>query len=691
MENKLNKIKMVLKTILSSIQRENHNPNGLTLSEFDCFFNTYAQEFTKTLVNNGKAYTLKLFKELHNQSVRLVTKEPWSPIPFHKADKEGISTLLLPMLKHLRGDRYKDIRIILSVTRLHESIRLKPELDLNPIVTPYSGTEDLGEFEVKFLKFLQESRTSRKLHLGLPKLKGSQELIGRIRSGPNGQAIVTAHYDARAVCEDNILLQSMNKFNELLSQSHITQNMIWCRNESLNLPIERKNTGKLSLAAERAGKTRLFAIGDYWSQNSLQSLHDWLMKILKSLPCDGTYDQHSAFERILGKKVRFMASFDITKFTCRVPLRLQTIMLGYYTSHDLAQCWEGIVGNRTFRAPDKTEVTWCVGQPLGLLSSWAACTLLHHHLVWYASYIHFNDHRTFKGYQVLGDDIVIWHKGVAKAYANLLKELGIEINISKSKLYNKKKEKSPIFEFAKRLAVSNNEISGIPYDLLQVSSTSIYNYVDLVQYLVDTKLLLVSRELAPPEYLTPKGQYFLEILLWERSLGRPSWLENRLGNVFEETSLLNELRRQVAKVRIQGFQELLGRLDELCYSSDLEKELKRAGVEYSDTLIGYGSNFYHPIVHALNSVGMKMYEVLPILEDIESASGQRELSLPELTSIEYLPLPYMSAHFERPGKRNPERLRKHSQLVLTATKQLKASPFGFVLLNEPEPKDKLPG
>lgn len=693
MENKLNRIKIVLNTILSSTQRVNHNPNGLTLKEFESFFDTYAKEFMKTLDNNGKEYTLALFKELHNQSVRLVTKEPWSPIPFHKANKEGVSTLLIPVLKHLRGDRYSDIRIILSVTRLHESIRTKPKLDLNPIVTPYGGTRDLDEFATEFSEFLQNSSVTRKLYLSLPKLRGSQELIGRIRSGPNGQAIVTAHYDAVGVLQDKRLATSIQGLNALLSQSQITQNMVWCAEQSRELLQSTKLwTGRLSLAAERAGKTRLFAIGDYWSQNSLQPLHDWLMKILYRLPTDATYNQHEGFDRILSKRVRFMVSYDISKFTCRVPVRLQTIMLSYYTSHDLAQCWEGIVGARKFRAPNGEVVSWSVGQPLGLLSSWAACTLLHHHLVWLASFRHFGDHRTFKGYQILGDDIVIWHKGVAKAYACLLEELGIEINMSKSRLYNGKKKKQPIFEFAKRLGVNRHEISGIPFDLLSISTESIYNYVDLVLYLRDTRLLTGSRDLALPEYLSPKGKYLLEILLWEKSLGRPAWLEGRLGNVFEETTLLNELRKQVARVRIQGFQELIGKLDELCYSSDLEQQLQQAGVAYSDMLIGYASNFYHPIIHALNSVGMKMYETLPILEAIESAETDgRELSLPELTDIEYLPLPYMNAHFERPGKRNPERLRKHSQLVLTATKQLKGSPYGFVLLNEPEPKDHLLG
>jgi len=90
--------------------------------------------------------------------------------------------------------------------------------------------------------------------------------------------------------------------------------------------------------------------------------------------------------------------------------------------------------------------------------------------------------------------------------------LGIEINYTKSKLYDSQKEMLPIFEFAKRTCVGNHEISGIPYDFLKVSTESIYNYVDLVLYLKDTKLLVISGNLAFPKYLSDKGRYYLEIL-----------------------------------------------------------------------------------------------------------------------------------------------------------------------------------
>jgi len=678
---RLQKLKKVLVSLLKN-SKPLDSDVGLDVREFESFFDTYTTKFVKTLNSNGKEYTLNLYKQIQDQSIRIITNEEWSPILFHKSDKEGVSLQLKPILNHLRGKNYKDIRIIQSVTRIHESIRMKAVLDLTPIISEYKGIQDLGEFDLEFRKFLNDSPRTRSLRSNLPELKNNNMLIGRIRSGPNGQAIITAHYDALAVIDDKELHYSMKMYNQLVNQDWITSNMEWCASESEDLGIGEVRTGKIALASERAGKTRLFAIVDYWTQNSLQSLHDWLMKILKSLPNDSTYDQNKGFERILRLTVRWMVSYDISKFTDRIPLRLQSTMLEYYISRDLAYYWERIVGNRSFSANSIKGIMWKVGQPLGALSSWACCTLLHHHLVWFASYLHFKDHRPFHKYEVLGDDIVIWHKGVGEAYAEILNLIGVEINMLKSKAYSGHK-KEPIFEFAKRNAVNGNEITGIPYDLLLASSKSIYSFTELINFSVETKLISKERRgLALPDYLSPKGQQYLEILLWERDLERPSWLLNRFGNASEETTLLNHLRIEIAKIRLEGFQELIRKLDELVYSSNLENNLRQAGVAYSDMLIGYSSNFYHPIIHALNNTGMSMYEVLPILESIEERLVEGEiLELPELMSVEYLPLPYQNAYFERPGERNPERLRKHSQLVLTAMKRLKSTTDGFTLVN----------
>lgn len=75
-------------------------------------------------------------------------------------------------------------------------------------------------------------------------------------------------------------------------------------------------------------------------------------------------------------------------------------------------------------------VKYEVGQPMGAYSSWAMLALTHHVLVRYSARlvgIH-----NFQGYALLGDDIVIANDKVASSYLDVMKTLGVKINLSKS-------------------------------------------------------------------------------------------------------------------------------------------------------------------------------------------------------------------------------------------------------------------
>jgi hypothetical protein len=52
--------------------------------------------------------------------------------------------------------------------------------------------------------------------------------------------------------------------------------------------------GKLSTKKEAAGKVRVFAMVDVWTQSLLKPLHLALFEFLKSLPNDGTFDQNAS-------------------------------------------------------------------------------------------------------------------------------------------------------------------------------------------------------------------------------------------------------------------------------------------------------------------------------------------------------------------------------------------------------------
>jgi hypothetical protein len=70
----------------------------------------------------------------------------------------------------------------------------------------------------------------------------------------------------------------------------------------------------------------------------------------------------------------------------------------------------------------------------------------------------------FPHYAVLGDDVVIADKVVAKTYLTVMRDLGVDINLSKSLESN-----VGMAEFAKRLLDSETDYSGVgPKNVMQV-------------------------------------------------------------------------------------------------------------------------------------------------------------------------------------------------------------------------------
>lgn len=59
--------------------------------------------------------------------------------------------------------------------------------------------------------------------------------------------------------------------------------------------------GRLVSSLEGEGKRRVFAISNYVCQRLLLPVHDWAMKVLKSIPMDGTHDQLRPFFRLKGE------------------------------------------------------------------------------------------------------------------------------------------------------------------------------------------------------------------------------------------------------------------------------------------------------------------------------------------------------------------------------------------------------
>jgi hypothetical protein len=230
-----------------------------------------------------------------------------------------------------------------------------------------------------------------------------------------------------------------------------------------------KTNGRLSVKVEPAGKARVFAMVDYWTQVALKPLHTWIFGVLREIPQDGTFDQLKPVKRLL-KVVPMdqkIYSFDLSAATDRLPVLLQGLLLWQIFGRHLASTWKALLCGRSYylganhvRAAGLGNkglyLRYAVGQPMGAFSSWAMLALTHHAMVQFAAY-----RAGVKGwfglYAVLGDDVVIAHDGVARAYQEFCKEIQLGIGIAKSLVARGK-----TLEFAKKFFFRGELVSGLP-------------------------------------------------------------------------------------------------------------------------------------------------------------------------------------------------------------------------------------
>lgn len=243
----------------------------------------------------------------------------------------------------------------------------------------------------------------------------------------------------------------------------------------------RPYLGKLGLKGEAAGKLRVFAMVDPITQWSLAPLHKFLFRILSKHIMDGTFDQLKP----IGRAWRFKSlySLDLSAATDRLPMQLQKMLLkDLFKDPEFVDSWATLLVSRPYQVPRNKytslkEVYYAVGQPMGALSSWAMLAYTHHFIVQCAAWRSgiASQSSLYRDYAVLGDDIVIFNKTVAKEYLNIIKLLGVECGLAKSVL----SPKGVGLEFAKKTFYKGNNVSPTPlleFSEALLSWTTFKNY-----------------------------------------------------------------------------------------------------------------------------------------------------------------------------------------------------------------------
>ncbi|AMQ67416.1 RNA-dependent RNA polymerase [Cronartium ribicola mitovirus 3] len=367
-------------------------------------------------------------------------------------------------------DNYKDVLndpkgigiiiTLLSISRPFEGI-FEPSLsDITD--TPKTDLGIIKDLEEFLPAFFEEVVHVRKESGQLKRPKWSSWL-NNIKIAPNGVSINSSYADLDLHNEE-IIRDLFELGGDCFEKEYSSIKDYWKDPEgqkeiTKNYPIvntyKSKYLGRLAVIPSPEGKSRVIAIGDYWSQNVLFPLHNKIFGLLKRIPQDLTFAQEQGLSKIKKDRDHSYWSLDLKSATDRFPIELQRRIISYIYGESYSISWRNLMSRPFYQTiSGKSEVTYGAGQPIGIYSSWSVFTLCHHFVLYCAQ------RRSIalkKGrYVILGDDIVISDDNLAIEYKKLINLLGVEISEHKT---HKSKHS---YEIAKRWITEKGEQSPFP-------------------------------------------------------------------------------------------------------------------------------------------------------------------------------------------------------------------------------------
>jgi hypothetical protein len=427
-------------------------------------YNDYMTFYESCVKSYGFEETVKILKEINSRSRHYAAGYPRGDYSINgmwmKTIKNG--SYLPRKLRSLQRFLDEEPNTALLIPNLVYTLRVKPSNDISTLIEEEKSSfshDEIIDFE-------------RYCRVGCPKLKMSNiKHFFTCKGGPNGPSAISHAQDLVAL----MLTTFPRPFTEYIKIFHGENS--WLERifkdfsseiNNTELPIKFRNeqrqpyNAKLVFLSAPAGKTRIVYVANWWIQVCLLPMHEALMNCFYYIGNDATWDQNLGVKTITNwsLKKKKMYSFDLSAATDRWPLWHQAIVLKNCFTEDAAKAWGFLCRIKPWDETRKEHVSYKVGQPMGLLSSWAALNMSHHMVLRYLS----NRYKTSREYIVLGDDIVIADKNLADRYVEYMTKLGVSINRSKSLICEEGKPFSA--EFARNIIRDGRSVGCVSPNIL---------------------------------------------------------------------------------------------------------------------------------------------------------------------------------------------------------------------------------
>lgn len=417
--------------------------------------------------------------------------------------------------RRIQQGELKTIQFWLSSFSLYRVLKSEFVPKLKTITGEYTGDKS---YSWEFLDYIDSSPRGN----FFSRLRGYDQWYDKINLAPKNVSFIRSSSPSqliswRGLLTDALYLSRSDLFKYFNNYCSLVRanNFLRMFKEALSLALRLSESGvalaqkctmvspfgQLAFKEEAAGKLRVFALVDVWTQSLLKPLHEELFRLLRLIPNDGTFDQDESVRRS-AKKAEISGcaySFDLSAATDRLPIIFQSALLDRILPVKVGNNWAGLLVMRDYYLPKSKEkygietekVRYTVGQPMGALSSWAMLALTHHYLLQFCASQTRKTMGWYENYEILGDDLVIFDAEVADFYLDLMTKLGVEINLSKSIVASKK----PVFEFAKRTVVAGVNVSGISVKQL-ISGTSMGSRIANILYFANLGLIRTNTVLS---------------------------------------------------------------------------------------------------------------------------------------------------------------------------------------------------
>lgn len=461
-----------LSQMLVSFGMKHKDAQGLLLEYFEFY--------SKTAKHHGNVTAVKVLKDLRNRYKLLVAKQAvkdnrlagiWFTL-----NSDGTIKRLRLLNTWLTCTDYQ-VNPTLLVLNLVDSFTLSPSSDVSSIEDPFKGNWDgktEGEFLEEWTKSIQQVIQPQSEPIVWTKPHCS------LKAGPlHPSAILSSGLEVLSFMKAPEILKtflercSVHGAHDLRGRLESMINYVnnrpyhWTIKKLFHVTQQPSGYGlaKMAYLAEKAGKTRLVYILNWWMQSLLHPLHSSMMEWLRKQPQDGTFDQTSAVNRLVEwtKGSKPIYSFDLTAATDRWPKSHQRVVIARFAGEEWAMTWDFCLGIKPWSEPHHRFLHYSVGQPMGAYASWAALAMTHHCLL---RSICLKVRAPMDCYMVLGDDVVINNGKVAELYQQYITEfLGVDISQGKS-LLPVNQISGNAGEFAKQIVVDGKNLTQVSTILL---------------------------------------------------------------------------------------------------------------------------------------------------------------------------------------------------------------------------------